>query len=241
VKKRQQVTHRVRVARQVNAVRIPAVGHDRLPDGLVRRQPDRTDRVTCFKERCAEPEIVLQRPGPYRQQTAARIDQNQVLAFDCREVSVELGRNLLQLFLGKRQHRRRFTSPGDGVFAHRHGIGLDRPDQRQELERQMPVRVVEHRAVNERTPVKPFLIQKDDEGSYRLTVRKPRYNSQKYKKLIIIFSPSLSEENVASLSPVRTILYRASLYFSIEKSVMPRFINPLFILMMAASIFTVDF
>jgi hypothetical protein len=28
--------------------------------------------------------------------------------------------------------------------------------------------------------VRPFLISKDDEGSYRLTVRETRYNSQNY-------------------------------------------------------------
>lgn len=31
-----------------------------------------------------------------------------------------------------------------------------------------------------RTPVKPFLIAKDDEGQVRLTVRETRYNSQGY-------------------------------------------------------------
>ena len=31
-----------------------------------------------------------------------------------------------------------------------------------------------------RTPVKPFLILKDEEGQFRLTVRETRYNSQGY-------------------------------------------------------------
>jgi len=31
-----------------------------------------------------------------------------------------------------------------------------------------------------RTPVRPFLIIKDDEGAYRLTVRSTRFNSQNY-------------------------------------------------------------
>jgi len=31
-----------------------------------------------------------------------------------------------------------------------------------------------------RTPVRPYLIAKDDEGSFRLTVRETRYNSQGY-------------------------------------------------------------
>ena len=31
-----------------------------------------------------------------------------------------------------------------------------------------------------RTPVRPFLIAKDEEGAFRLTVRETRYNSQNY-------------------------------------------------------------
>ena len=31
-----------------------------------------------------------------------------------------------------------------------------------------------------RTPIKPFLIAKDDDGDVRLTVRETRYNSQGY-------------------------------------------------------------
>jgi hypothetical protein len=31
-----------------------------------------------------------------------------------------------------------------------------------------------------RTPVRPYLIAKDEEGNYRLTIRETRYNSQGY-------------------------------------------------------------
>lgn len=31
-----------------------------------------------------------------------------------------------------------------------------------------------------RTPVRPFLIAKDAEGAYRITIRETRYNSQNY-------------------------------------------------------------
>ena len=31
-----------------------------------------------------------------------------------------------------------------------------------------------------RTPVRPFLIAKDEEGNFRLTIRETRYNSQHY-------------------------------------------------------------
>ncbi|MET0372163.1 MAG: hypothetical protein ABW039_12405 [Sphingobium sp.] len=41
-----------------------------------------------------------------------------------------------------------------------------------------------------REPVKPFLISKDDDGSFRLTVRDTRYNSQGYP----IVTATLQEE-----------------------------------------------
>ena len=31
-----------------------------------------------------------------------------------------------------------------------------------------------------RTPVRPFLIAKDEEGAFRITIRETRYNSQHY-------------------------------------------------------------
>ncbi len=31
-----------------------------------------------------------------------------------------------------------------------------------------------------KTPVRPFLISKDEEGAFRLTIRETRYNSQHY-------------------------------------------------------------
>ena len=31
-----------------------------------------------------------------------------------------------------------------------------------------------------RTPVRPFLINKDEEGAYRITIRETRFNSQHY-------------------------------------------------------------
>ncbi len=50
-----------------------------------------------------------------------------------------------------------------------------------------------------KTPVKPFLIQKDDEGSYRLTVRKTRYNSQNYP----IVTAMLQEETFPTANAAR--------------------------------------
>ena len=47
-----------------------------------------------------------------------------------------------------------------------------------------------------RKPTKPFLIQKDDEGSYRLTVRDTRYNSQGYP----IVTSKLQEECFQTLT-----------------------------------------
>jgi hypothetical protein len=46
------------------------------------------------------------------------------------------------------------------------------------------------------TKTKPFLIQKDEEGSYRLTVRDTRYNSQGYP----IVTSSLQAESFKTLT-----------------------------------------
>jgi hypothetical protein len=50
-----------------------------------------------------------------------------------------------------------------------------------------------------RIPVKPFLIQKDDGGSYRLTVRDTRYNSQNYP----IVTATLQDEVFATATAAR--------------------------------------
>lgn len=47
-----------------------------------------------------------------------------------------------------------------------------------------------------RKTTKPFLIQKDDEGNYRLTVRDTRYNSQGYP----VVTSKLQDECFKSLS-----------------------------------------
>jgi hypothetical protein len=50
-----------------------------------------------------------------------------------------------------------------------------------------------------RTPVKPFLIQKDATGSYRLTVRRTRYNSQNYP----IVTSTLQDESFPTANAAR--------------------------------------
>jgi len=50
-----------------------------------------------------------------------------------------------------------------------------------------------------RTLVKPFLLQKDDDGHVRLTVRTTRYNSQNYP----IVSSSIVDETFASAAAAR--------------------------------------
>lgn len=40
-----------------------------------------------------------------------------------------------------------------------------------------------------RTPVRPYLVAKDDEGSFRLTVRETRYNSQNYPIVTATIQP----------------------------------------------------
>ena len=50
-----------------------------------------------------------------------------------------------------------------------------------------------------RTPVKPFLIQTDEEGRVRLTVRETRYNSWNYP----IVSSSIVEETFETATAAR--------------------------------------
>ena len=51
-----------------------------------------------------------------------------------------------------------------------------------------------------RTPIRPFLIAKDEEGNYRLTVRETRYNSQGYP----LVSSHLQEEAFKTAAAART-------------------------------------
>jgi len=41
-----------------------------------------------------------------------------------------------------------------------------------------------------RTPVRPFLIGKDDDGAFRITIRETRYNSQHYPLVTSTLQPS---------------------------------------------------
>lgn len=50
-----------------------------------------------------------------------------------------------------------------------------------------------------RTPVKPFLLQRDDDGHVRLTVRTTRYNSQNYP----VVSSSVVGETFANAAAAR--------------------------------------
>lgn len=51
-----------------------------------------------------------------------------------------------------------------------------------------------------RIPPKPFLIAKDEEGRFRITVRETRYNSQSYP----IVTSVLQEEGFRSATAART-------------------------------------
>lgn len=51
-----------------------------------------------------------------------------------------------------------------------------------------------------RTPVAPFLINKDDEGQYRLTVRETRYNSQGYP----LVTATMQDETFKTATAART-------------------------------------
>lgn len=51
-----------------------------------------------------------------------------------------------------------------------------------------------------RTPVQPYLIAKDETGTFRLTIRETRYNSQHYP----IVTSTLQEETFKSATAART-------------------------------------
>jgi hypothetical protein len=51
-----------------------------------------------------------------------------------------------------------------------------------------------------RTPVKPFLITKDDEGRVRLTVRETRYNMQNYP----IVTATMQDETFRTITEARS-------------------------------------
>ncbi|MDB5699755.1 MAG: hypothetical protein JWN69_2559 [Alphaproteobacteria bacterium] len=50
-----------------------------------------------------------------------------------------------------------------------------------------------------RVPVRPFLINKDEEGHFRITVRETRYNSQHYP----IVTSTLQEETFKTATAAR--------------------------------------
>jgi hypothetical protein len=50
-----------------------------------------------------------------------------------------------------------------------------------------------------RIPVRPFLINKDTEGRYRITIRETRYNSQGYP----LITATLQEETFATASAAK--------------------------------------
>ena len=50
-----------------------------------------------------------------------------------------------------------------------------------------------------RTPCKPYLIAKDEEGAFRITIRETRYNSQSYP----IVTSTLQEESFKSATAAR--------------------------------------
>ena len=50
-----------------------------------------------------------------------------------------------------------------------------------------------------RIPVRPFLINKDDEGRYRITIRETRYNSQGYP----LITATLQEETFPTASAAK--------------------------------------
>ena len=50
-----------------------------------------------------------------------------------------------------------------------------------------------------RVPVRPFLVAKDEEGAFRLTIRETRYNSQSYP----IVTSTMQEQTFRSAAAAR--------------------------------------
>ena len=51
-----------------------------------------------------------------------------------------------------------------------------------------------------RTPVRPFLIARDEEGAFRITIRETRYNSQHYP----LVTSTLHEDSFKTATAART-------------------------------------
>lgn len=51
-----------------------------------------------------------------------------------------------------------------------------------------------------RTPLRPFLITKDEEGAFRITIRETRYNSQHYP----LVTSTLQEDRFKTATAART-------------------------------------
>jgi hypothetical protein len=49
-----------------------------------------------------------------------------------------------------------------------------------------------------RTPVAPFLINKDQEGHFRITIRSTRFNSESYPLVTSSLQPELSKSAMAA-------------------------------------------
>lgn len=54
-----------------------------------------------------------------------------------------------------------------------------------------------------RTPVAPFLINKDQEGNFRITVRSTRFNSQNYPLVTSTLQPELFKSATAARAHAR--------------------------------------
>jgi len=54
-----------------------------------------------------------------------------------------------------------------------------------------------------RTPVAPFLITKDEEGKFRITVRTTRFNSQNYPLVTSSLQPELFKTALAARAHAR--------------------------------------
>ena len=155
---RDELAHRARPAGEVHAERARAVRDDGVAVGAVGRKPDRRDRVAVGQQRRRQRLVVGERPRADRQDASSRVDERERPAGDRGEVDGEARGELVELALREVEHRRlERLRRGGFVLPDRRGRRFDRVRERQELQRHVPVRVVEDRPVDERSAVEPLL------------------------------------------------------------------------------------
>ena len=164
---RDQLAHRLGVARDVEAIRMRDRLRERAGERLVRRQADDRHDVPVVDEPGRKGAPVRHRPRADRQDPAARIDERKPPSGKLRKVAVQARAERRLLAGQERGRRRRDAAFVLALLVERMRPGLERARERQELQRQVPIGVVEHRPVDERAAVKALLRVAVEAGAQR--------------------------------------------------------------------------